>query len=109
MAGTFILIMFTFILFRANNLAQAFDYYHRLFSHSLFMAPVIIEKVNTAATLVCILIMFAAEWLQRDKQHVLQIDFIKNFPARAIIYYGLILIILTFTATRNSDFIYFKF
>jgi alginate O-acetyltransferase complex protein AlgI len=109
MAGTFILVMFTFIFFRADNLTQAFDYYHRLFSRSLFSAPVIIEKVNTAATLVCIVIMFTAEWLQRDKQHALQIDFIKKFPLRAVIYYGLIFIILTFTATRNTDFIYFKF
>jgi alginate O-acetyltransferase complex protein AlgI len=108
-AGTFILVMFTFILFRADSLAQAFDYYQGLFSRSMFTAPVIIEKVNTAATLVCIVIMLAAEWLQRDKQHALQIDFIKKSPVRVIIYYGLILIILTFTATRNSDFIYFKF
>ncbi|NOW94987.1 MBOAT family protein [Mucilaginibacter sp. SG564] len=109
MAATFILIMFTFILFRADSLAQAFDYYQRLFSRSLFSAPVIIEKVNTAATLVCMVIMFGAEWLQRDKQHALQIDCIKKFPVRAIIYYSLILIILTFTATRHTDFIYFKF
>jgi alginate O-acetyltransferase complex protein AlgI len=109
MAGTFILVMFTFIIFRADNLTQAFDYYGRLFSLSIFSGFKITEKVNIIATLTCIIIMLAAEWLQRDKQHALQIDFIKKFPVRAVIYYGLVLIILSFSATKHVDFIYFKF
>jgi alginate O-acetyltransferase complex protein AlgI len=108
-AGTFLLVMFTFIIFRSDSLSQAFDYYGRLFSLSLFSSPVITEKINTIVTLVAIVLMFLAEWLQRDKQHVLQIDFIKEFPVRALIYFGLIFFILAFSATKNADFIYFKF
>jgi alginate O-acetyltransferase complex protein AlgI len=108
-AGTFILVMFTFIIFRSDSLSQAFDYYRRLFSPSIFTSLIVTEKVNTISTMVCIVIMFAAEWLQRGKQHVLQIDSIKRFPLRALIYYSLIMIILTFSASKNADFIYFKF
>jgi len=109
MAGMFILLMFTFLIFRADSLSQAFDYYSKLFSPSLFSGFVITEKLNTAITLLCIAIMLLAEWRQRDKQHALQIDAIKIFPVRALIYFGLIFVILSFSATKNADFIYFKF
>jgi len=109
MAGMFILLMFTFLIFRADSLSQAFDYYGKLFSSSLFSGFVITEKLNTAVILLCIAIMLLAEWLQRDKQHALQIDAIKIFPVRALIYFGLIFVILSFNATKNADFIYFKF
>jgi len=108
-AGTFILLMFTFVIFRADNLSQAFDYYRRLFSPSIFYSFTIIEKVNTIATLAAIVLMLLAEWLQRDKQHALQIDAIKKFPVRAFIYFSLIFIILTFSPAKITDFIYFKF
>jgi alginate O-acetyltransferase complex protein AlgI len=109
MAGTFTLVMFTFVIFRADTLSQAFSYYGSLFSPSLFSRFAITEKVNTLVTLACIVLMLLAEWFQRDKQHALQIDFITQFPFRALIYFGLILIILFFSPTINADFIYFKF
>ncbi len=108
-AATFILLMLTFIIFRSDSLSQAFDYYHRLFSPSIFYSFIITEKVNTIAMLAAIAIMLTAEWLQRDKQHALQIDAIKKFPVRALIYFGLIFIILMFSPTKIGDFIYFKF
>ncbi|HEX3933719.1 MAG TPA: MBOAT family O-acyltransferase, partial [Puia sp.] len=109
MAGTFLLVMLTFVIFRSASLDQAFDYYRRLISGSIFSPFRIEEKVNTIAMLVCIVLMFVAEWLQRDKQHAMQIDFIPRFPVRALFYFSLILIILTFGPTKSADFIYFKF
>jgi alginate O-acetyltransferase complex protein AlgI len=67
------------------------------------------EKVNTIATLAAIIVMLWAEWLQRDKQHALQIDAVRRFPARALIYFSLIFIILFFSPPTITDFIYFKF
>jgi alginate O-acetyltransferase complex protein AlgI len=109
MVGLFVLVMLTFIIFRSDSLSQAFDYYHRLFSPSIFSGLVIDEKVNTIATLTAFVIMMIAEWFQRDKQHALQIDFIKAFPIRALIYFILIFAILFFSPTKSADFIYFKF
>jgi len=109
MAGTFILLMFTFIIFRADSLAQAFDYYRKLFSPSIFYRFTITEKVNTIATLIAIIIMLSVEWIQRDKQHALQIDAVKRFPVRALIYFSLIFFILFFSPPKITDFIYFKF
>ena len=101
--------MFTMVIFRSDNLTQAFGYYRGLFSMSIFSKPVIAEKVNTIVALIAILIMFIAEWLQRDKQHPLQIDGVKKFTLRLLIYYGLVAVILFFSANKTTDFIYFKF
>lgn len=109
MVGMFILLMFTFLIFRAESLAQAFDYYRRLFSPSLFKGFVVTEKVNIAAALLAIVIMFCVEWRQRDKEHALQINAIQKTGVRVLIYYGLVLFILVFSATNITDFVYFKF
>ncbi len=109
MVATFMLLMLTFIIFRADNLARAFDYYSKLFSRSILYRFTITEKVNTIATLTAIVMMLCAEWLQQDKQHALQIDVIKRFPVRALIYFGLIFMILFFSPPTITDFIYFKF
>jgi len=62
-----------------------------------------------AAALIAIIIMFWAEWKQRDKQHALQIEFVQKRPVRMLIYYGLVCFILVFSATNITDFVYFKF
>jgi len=109
MTGMFILLMFTFLIFRADSLAQTFDYYRHLFSPSLFNGFVITEKVNMAAAILAIIIMFIAEWKQRDKEHALQMDSIEKTGAKMLIYYGLVLFILVFSATNITAFVYFKF
>jgi len=109
MAATFILVMFVFVIFRSDSVSQAFDYYHRLFSPTLFSKPPIAEKVNMIVAVLAIILMFVAEWLQRNREHPLQIDFIKPFALRAAIYYGLVFLILTFSATKMADFVYLKF
>jgi len=107
--GTFLLVMFTFVIFRSDSIRQAFEYFERIFSLSLFSTIEIKEKVNLFAALICIVIMLWAEWRQRDKQHALQIDSIPNSSSRAFIYVVLIVLVLCFSATKNTDFIYFKF
>ena len=108
-AGTFVLVMLTFVIFRSESMHAAADYYHRLFTTSVVARFYIEDPVFTSIILACIVLLFAAEWLQRDKQHALQIDVVKWFPARVLIYSCLILLILTYGPTKNADFIYLKF
>ncbi|HET6254012.1 MAG TPA: MBOAT family O-acyltransferase [Puia sp.] len=109
MVWTFLLVMLTFVVFKADNLAEAFDYYRRMLSPSLFSRFPIFEKVNTAAMLAGILVMFGAEWRQRDKKHALELSRVRQWGVRALIYCMLILVILTFGPTKNADFIYLNF
>jgi D-alanyl-lipoteichoic acid acyltransferase DltB (MBOAT superfamily) len=109
MLWTFLLVMFTFVIFKANSLAEAFDYYRRMLSPSLFSRFPVFEKVNMAAMLAGILVLFVIEWFQRDKRHALELSGLRRGGVRALIYCMLILVILTFGPTKNADFIYLNF
>jgi alginate O-acetyltransferase complex protein AlgI len=107
--GTFVLVALCLVIFRADNIGEAFGYYGRMFSHTIVSRPTLTEKPYALAPLIFIALMFSAEWFQRNKRHALQLDFVKGFAIRALIYLSLIGIILAFSATANKDFIYFKF
>lgn len=107
--GTFCLATIAFIVFRANNLHDVFTYIMRLFSPSIFYRFKLVNAITSIVAMICIVIMMVAEWYQRDREHALQIGFIKKFAWRAIIYFSLVLIILFFRASATQDFIYFKF
>ncbi len=103
---TFSLVMIGWIIFRSDNIEQAYDYIVRMFSTDLFDVSFIFSK----RVFVFIFILMLVEWLQRDKQHALQ--FIERvFCWRSLrwsIYILLILIILLFSGSQ-TDFIYFQF
>lgn len=105
MGTTFCITLTGWVFFRAESLHEAIRYLGRVFSASLFSKPDVFPK----KTLVFIAAFLCAEWLQRDKQHVLQ------FGATAVprafrwgLYYGLILAIVWFGGSPQ-EFIYFQF
>lgn len=107
MLTTFILAVVGWIVFRADSMTQAVEYFHAMFSNRFFDYTMVWGK--KAMLLSCVLII--VEWMQREKQHALQIDDFKIFRhryARWILYY-----IMTMTICENSTngqtFIYFQF
>jgi len=106
---TFILMMLTNIIFRLENVTKAFHYYLKLFSFSLFTIPVMQFKTEALITLICIAIMFFVEWCHQEKEHGLQIGYIKLPILRFGIYSGLIYILFSFSSTEIHQFIYFHF
>ncbi|KAA6321898.1 hypothetical protein EZS27_028502, partial [termite gut metagenome] len=100
---TFLLIVIGWVIFRAENIAQTWDYLCRMFSPSLFTLP-----DRGRSSIVYIIILLTVEWFQRDKQHALQIDKIHHKYIRWSIYYILAIIILSLTG-QQTDFIYFQF
>ncbi|MCF8295977.1 MAG: MBOAT family protein [Saprospiraceae bacterium] len=100
--GTFLLVVMGWIFFRAESIGQAIDYISRMFSSSLFTIPTKIRYIPFVLFLVII------EWLQRDKQHALQLVMVKKKWLRWAVYYSVILIIMLF-AGRQQEFIYFQF
>jgi F0F1-type ATP synthase assembly protein I len=84
----------------------------------IFLPPyyIVISEIRTLGNLtiflsniIFILLFICFEFLQRDKQHALQID---NFKLPEVIkwslYYVLIIVIFTFGGTQQ-EFIYFQF
>jgi D-alanyl-lipoteichoic acid acyltransferase DltB (MBOAT superfamily) len=106
---TFLLINFGWVLFRAPNVAAFADFTARLFSPSLFNPHGLTMKMATMLLWCGGLLL--AEWLQRERQHVLQIDGYAIFstrPARLALYALLVALIFYF-AGEVQTFIYFQF
>ncbi|KAA6323559.1 Peptidoglycan O-acetyltransferase [termite gut metagenome] len=101
---TFLLVTFGLIIFRAENIAQAWDYLCRMFSSSLFTFP-----DRGRSPIVYIIILLAVEWFQRDKQHALQIENVVKYRIIRWSIYSLIVLYTITNAGDQAEFIYFQF
>ena len=103
--NTFAMTTFAWIFFRADSVNDAISYIRRIFTGSLFTFPELFPKT----VLILILFLLIAEWLQRDKQHALQIDSLAiPKTVRWGMYLAIIFLILNFGGT-SQEFIYFQF
>jgi alginate O-acetyltransferase complex protein AlgI len=112
MLGTFILVVLAEIMFRADSVTHAIDYYKRLFSLSLFSLPVLSDITATATCLGFSLVMIITEWMERKKDHALQFEPASSrfrFYLQAVIFSLLIWAVLLWSVTDNKAFIYFQF
>lgn len=102
---TFFLVVFGWIIFRSENLGQAFSILGQIFSASLFS----FANPHGKVTFLFVFFLLGVEWMQRDKQHALQFDGkVKSPLLRWSIYYFLVLVILC-CKSDQSAFIYFQF
>ncbi|MEQ8472360.1 MAG: MBOAT family O-acyltransferase [Marinoscillum sp.] len=104
---TFSLTVFAWIFFRAENLPHAFNYIKGIFSPSFFTIPSILSiKMIIVAMFLMAFVMI--EWLNRNKEHALQLN--NSFPKliRYLTYFLLIISIVWFRGS-SQDFIYFQF
>jgi D-alanyl-lipoteichoic acid acyltransferase DltB (MBOAT superfamily) len=116
MGMTFGLVAFGWILFRAESISDAWFYISNMFSPSLFTIPQLpsefLANIPTNKYLFVrfspIFIFIFVEWLNREKQHGLQIDTIKFPIVRWIIYFAIILIGFI-CGGQAETFIYFQF
>lgn len=105
MGITFFITLIAWVFFRAESISQAIHYISGVFSISIFSIPEIFPKV----TLLLVTVFVLIEWLQREKQHVLQFDNVAIPKAiRWSIYYTIILTITLFSGNQQQ-FIYFQF
>jgi alginate O-acetyltransferase complex protein AlgI len=103
--ATFALTVMAWVFFRSATIFQAVDFIGTIFSSSLFSLP----EVYSYDVLAFIPLLIVAEWLQRDKQHALQIE--KIVPARMLRWglYTLIIMVILFYSGDQKQFIYFQF
>ena len=102
---TFILAVFGWIIFRAENLGQAWEVMKGVFSSSLFTAPMVM--VGMKRTALGILVLLVVEWINRTKDHAFSIE---NMPLvfRVVACYAICFMILELGGNSQS-FIYFQF
>lgn len=103
---TFVLAVYGWIIFRAESMTQAVDYFSTMFTRGFLKGPVYGQQ-----ELILCAILIVIEWLQRDKQHALQFGDIKLFQSRLVrwgVYY-LLLVAIAYFAGASQTFIYFQF
>ena len=106
---TFSLVVFAFIIFRANSMTHAFEYIQGICSMSLFSVPEFYGKKMALITTLFILILIVVEWIDRESQFGLENKSLpKNKFLRWAFYYFLIGSILYFSG-KEVQFIYFQF
>lgn len=111
MLSTFCLAMFAWIFFRAKNITEAFEYIKGIFSHPFLegnpLSIILIQKSIFLLTFVFVFLLFAVEWINRDKQFGLQ-TVPENRLLRYTLYVAIICMIYIFSGNQQT-FIYFQF
>lgn len=100
---TFVLAVFGWIIFRAESIGQAGEIFAGIFSTSLFTMPSLPMK-----TMLFIAILLVVEWIQRKKQHALELGGVKSHVLKYACYIAIMLMIFCF-GVYNESFIYFQF
>jgi D-alanyl-lipoteichoic acid acyltransferase DltB (MBOAT superfamily) len=103
MAGTFGIAVLAFIFFRSDSVTDAVDFIARMASATL-IAP---SGLLTPLLVVPLVVLFAAEWLQRERQHALAVEHLPR-AARWSIYLPLALCV-SLMSGEAVTFIYFQF
>lgn len=100
---TFVLVGIGWIIFRAENIGQAGQFISAIFTHGM------LEKPQLPFAAIYITMMLVVEWIQRKKEHGLQLTNHISPWLRYPIYYTLIMMCLTCTPMQSEAFIYFQF
>lgn len=101
---TFALVLIGWIFFRANTINDALYVIKKIIS-GFSWSDIGTFYPKRLAIIICFVIV---EWLQRRKEHPLQID---EYPfwSRILIYYLIIAAVLLFGVYNYTPFIYFQF
>jgi D-alanyl-lipoteichoic acid acyltransferase DltB (MBOAT superfamily) len=101
---TFLLTLLAWVFFRAESLTHAFGLLGTIFG-TRWTVP---DTGEYGRALILALAGLACEWLQRDKQHALEVAALP-LPARWALYLVLGAAIVVFGSFGSSEFIYFQF
>ena len=102
---TFFLAVIGWIIFRAENIGQAWEYVCGIVNVSLFTSP---ETTGYSALMMNILVLLLVEWLQRGKSHALELSAINKSSVRWAVYFGVLFLLFAFGGNA-TNFIYFQF
>ena len=109
MGITFALVSFGLIIFRAESIAQAWQYIVVTLSAGDIFSLTTDGLRALIPTLLCMIAMFVAEWMQRDKEYPLQLDtVITNKYIRFALFWAIILVTVLYSG-EEQEFIYFQF
>ena len=110
MLTTFVLTVFAWIFFRANNLSHAFSYIDGIFDTNFFNIPIFNGRTKALTTIILISIFLIVEWFGRHGKHSIEnLITIKNKTLRRFIYLLIVMIVMIMGNFCKNQFIYFQF
>lgn len=104
--ATFIIAVIGWIIFRAENIGQAWEFFSSIFTSSIVLEP--IELSTLAQLLLYIPIMLVVEWIDRRENYSFTMNGIHKQWIRMSLYVLLIFITI-FNFRQGQAFIYFQF
>ena len=102
---TFFLVVIGWIIFRADNIGQAWDYIGHIFNASLFTRP---DAAGVTGFTLAIVLMVVAEWLQRKREHALDIRALSRPVLRFVLDAAVVFLVIVMGG-HSENFIYFQF
>lgn len=109
MCITFLLVTFGLVVFRADSIGQATEYFGGILNLSNLFSLTTNGLRELTPKLICLIIMIIMEWKQRDKEFPLQIDsIIVRKPIRIAIMWIIIVATILLSGVEQT-FIYMQF
>ena len=102
---TFFLVVIGWIIFRADSIGQAWDYIRSIFTRTLFSMP---DAPGVTGVSLGIVILLVVEWLQRRREHGLDLSGMKVAVLRYAVYLCVLFLMFAFGG-HSENFIYFQF
>ena len=104
---TFVLVVIGWIIFRAESITQAWEYFGGMCNMSLFSVPWLMDKRFYQPLFFFIAVMLVVEWLLRNKNHGFQLPAMPRV-LNWTVYFALVVAMLLFGG-HAENFIYFQF
>ena len=109
MGITFLLAVFGWIIFRAENIHHFWSFISKIFSPSLFTMPYF-KGCGVACLIVLLIGIFVViEWFGRKDKYALEKLGLNWKPVLRYCMYYILIIIIFFFAGEEQQFIYFQF
>lgn len=105
MVSVFMAVAISLVFFRSPDLPNAMAYFEGMFSASLFHLPLLPET----EVLILLVVFYAVEWLQRDKQHGFQFKSVKKYAIFRWAAYLMVAFLINWYGYIPLEFIYFQF
>ena len=109
MLFTFLIVSFSYIFFRAEDMSHAISYINGIFSFDIFSFPEFYNEKGALVTLLLLLVFMIVEWLGRENQYAIESLSKYSSLLRFVSYIIMILFIFFFMSSNPTEFIYFQF
>ena len=109
MLFTFLIVSFSYIFFRAEDMNHAIRYINGIFSIDILSFPEFYNEKGALVTLLLLLVFIIVEWLGRENQYAIESLSKYSSLLRFVSYIILILFIFYFMSSNPTEFIYFQF